>query len=73
MIASTQMKNIEMFVFIAVLACDLLNRKFLFINIKYNKNCSKVGYFFKKIANFTVNFCKIINRMRNFQDTFGNT
>ena len=38
-IASTQIKNTENFAFIAVLVFKLLNRKVLFINRKYNRNC----------------------------------
>ena len=45
MIASTQITNAEVFAFIAVLVFKLLTCKFLFINRKDNRNCSKVGYF----------------------------
>ena len=48
MIASTQIRNIEIFAFIAALVLELLSRKFLFINIK-----DKSRLLFKKIANFT--------------------
>ena len=46
MIASTQVRNIEISVFIAVLVFKLLSRKVLFINRKDKINCLKVGYFF---------------------------
>ena len=39
MIASTQITNTEIFVFIAALVFELLNRKVLFINRKDNRNC----------------------------------
>ena len=39
MIASTQITNSEFFAFIAVLVFELLSRKFLFINVKDNRNC----------------------------------
>ena len=39
MIASTQITNTEVFVFIAVLVFKLLSRKVLFINRKDNRNC----------------------------------
>ena len=39
MIASTQIKNPEIFAFIAVLVFKLLRRIVLFINRKYNRNC----------------------------------
>ena len=45
MIASTQIRNTEIFAFIAVLAFKLLTRKVLFINRKHKRNCYKVGYF----------------------------
>ena len=48
MIASTQIANTEIFAFRAVLVFKLLT----LINRKDNRNCQKVGYFFKKIANF---------------------
>ena len=38
MVASTQITNTEVFVFIAVLLCKFLNRKVLFINRKDNRN-----------------------------------
>ena len=38
MIASTQMKNIEILAFIAVLVFKLLSRNVLFINRKDNRN-----------------------------------
>ena len=53
MILSTQIKNTEVFAFIAVLVLKLMSCKFLFINRKDNTNCSKVGYFFKNQTNFT--------------------
>ena len=53
MITSTQITNTEIFAFIAVLVFKLLSRKVLFIDRKDKRNCLKVGYFFKKIANFT--------------------
>ena len=39
MIASTQLKNTEIFLFMAVLVFKLLSRKVLFINRKDNRNC----------------------------------
>ena len=39
MFALTQIRNSEMFVFIAVLVFKLLSRKILFINRKDNRNC----------------------------------
>ena len=39
MIASTQITNTEVFVFIAALVFKLLSRKVLFINRKDNRNC----------------------------------
>ena len=39
MITSTQITNIEIFAFIAVPVFELLNRKVLFINRKFNRNC----------------------------------
>ena len=47
-IASTQITNNEIFAFIAVLVFVLLSRKVLFITRKDNRNCYKVGSFFKK-------------------------
>ena len=70
MIASTQITNTEVFALIAVLVFKLLSHKDLFIDRKYNRNCYKVGYLFKKIVNYCkiiencksrVNYCKIIN------------
>ena len=52
MIASTQITNIEIFAFIAVLVFNLLNRKVLFINRKDNK-LLKSRLLFEKIANLT--------------------
>ena len=60
MITSTQITNTEIFRFITDLDFRLLSRKVLFTNRKDNRNCSKVSYFFKKIANL-VNYCKILN------------
>ena len=48
MISSTQITNIGIFVFIAVLVFKLLGREVLFINRKDNRNCYKVGYFLRK-------------------------
>ena len=48
MIASTQITVIEIFAFMAILLFVLLSRKFLFINIKDNRNCWKVAYFLRK-------------------------
>ena len=48
MITSTQIANIEIFAFIAVLVFTLLSRKDLFINIKDNRHWLKVGYFLKE-------------------------
>ena len=39
MIASTQITNMEIFAFTAVSFFELLSRKFLFINIKNDRNC----------------------------------
>ena len=39
MIASTQMKNTDIFAFIAVLVIKLLSCQVLFINRKDNRNC----------------------------------
>ena len=39
MISPTQIKNAEIFAFIAVLAFKLLSSKVLFINRKDNRNC----------------------------------
>ena len=52
MFTLTQIANIEIFAFISVLVFNLLSHKSLFINKKHKRNCWKVGYFFKKIANF---------------------
>ena len=50
MIASTQIKNIEVFAFIAVLVFRLLSHevKLLFINRKDNRSCQKVACFLRK-------------------------
>ena len=48
MIGSTQITNTEIFDFTAVLVFTLLSRKVLFINIKDNRNCHKIGYFLRK-------------------------
>ena len=48
MIASTQITNTEIFVFIDVVVFKLLNRKALLINRKDNRNCLKIGYFSRK-------------------------
>ena len=53
MFASTQITNAEMFTFVTLLVSKLLSLEFYFINRKDNRNCLIVGYFFKKIANFT--------------------
>ena len=52
MITSTQTTNTEIFAFKAVLIFTLLRPRILFINRKDNRNCSKVGYFSKKLADF---------------------
>ena len=39
MITSTQIRNAEIFAFIAVVVSKLLSRKVLFINRKNNRNC----------------------------------
>ena len=39
MITSTQIANIGVFTFVAVVLVNLLSHKFLFINIKDNRNC----------------------------------
>ena len=59
MIASTQI-NAQSFAFIALLVFKLLSRKVLFIN-KTDKKIVKSRLLFKEIANFTVNYCKIVN------------
>ena len=61
MIASTQIKSIEIFAFIAGLVFKLLSRKVLFINRKDNRNYEKVGYLLRKLQILRVNFCKITN------------
>ena len=48
MIASTQIRDTEIFAFIAVLVFKLFNRKVLFINRKDKRNWQKVGYFLRK-------------------------
>ena len=48
MIASTQVRNIEIFAFFAVLVFKLLSHKVLFINRKDNRNCYEVDYFQRK-------------------------
>ena len=53
MIASTQITNTEIFLFIAVLAFKFLRRKVLFINREDNIKLLKCTLSFKKIANFT--------------------
>ena len=62
--ASVQITNTGIFALIANLIFKLLSRKFLFINRKDSRNFLKVGYFFKKIANFKGKL------LQNFQDTF---
>ena len=52
MIDSTQITKTEIFTFIAVQVFKLSSRAVLFITSKDNRNCY-VGYFSKKIANFT--------------------
>ena len=52
MITSTQIRNLEIFAFMAVLVFKFLGRKVLFINRKDNRNL-KSRLLFKKIANFT--------------------
>ena len=61
MIASTQITNTEIFVFIAVLVVKLLSRKVLFINRKDNRSCYKVGHFLREWQISQVNYFKIIN------------
>ena len=41
MIASTEITNTEMFALFGVVVFKLLSRKVLFINRKYNRNCSR--------------------------------
>ena len=53
MIALTQITTTKIFAFITVLVFKLLGCNVLFIYSKNNKNYSKVGYFFYRIANFT--------------------
>ena len=48
MITSTQMTFNGIFGLIAVVVLKLLRYKVLFINRKDNRNCYKVGYFFRK-------------------------
>ena len=48
MIASTQITNTEIFALISVLVFKLLSRKAFFINLKDNRNRSKVGCFLRK-------------------------
>ena len=48
MIASTQITNTEIFVFIVVPVFKLLSRKVLLINRKDNRKSLKKGHFFKK-------------------------
>ena len=48
MIALTDITNTEMFAFIAVPVFKLLICNVLFINIKHNRNCEKVGYILRK-------------------------
>ena len=57
----TQIKNTEIFQFIAVLVYKLLIHKFLFINRGVNRNSYKVPYFLTKLQISHVNYCKIIN------------
>ena len=40
MIALTRITNTEIFAFLAVLVFNLLSRKVLFINRKYNRDCT---------------------------------
>ena len=47
-IASMQITNTEMFSFITFLVFKLLSSKVLFLNRTDNRNCWKVGYFFRK-------------------------
>ena len=61
MIAATQITNIEIFAFTAVLVFKLLSRKVLFLNRKGNRNCEKIGYFLRKQQISRVSCCKIIN------------
>ena len=39
MVVSTQMTNIEIFAFLAILVFKILSLKVLFINRKVNRNC----------------------------------
>ena len=39
MVASTPIANTDIFVFIAILAFELLSRKLLFVSRKDNRNC----------------------------------
>ena len=61
MITSTQITNTEIFVIIAVLVLLLLSRKVLFIKQKRQKKLLISRLLFKKIANFTGKYSKIIN------------
>ena len=65
--ASTQITNTEISVFIAVL---VIEGYVLFINWKDHRSCSKVGYFLRKWQISWIHYCKITNRIRNFQNTF---
>ena len=72
MIASAQVTSTEIFAFMAVLVLKLFICKVLFINRKDNRNCLKVGHFFKENSRLhfwiTANL-KIIG-IWNLQDTF---
>ena len=61
MIASVQIKDAEIFAFIAALVFKLLICKVLFINRKDNRNCKSHRQITAKLQ---------ILGMRNFQDTF---
>ena len=61
MIASVQIRDAEIFAFIAALVFKLLICKVLFINRKDNRNCKSHRQITAKLQ---------ILGMRNFQDTF---
>ena len=57
MIASTQIANTKIFAFIAVLICQSLSRKVMWINRKHNRNwLLSIKYPISR-----VNYCKMIN------------
>ena len=61
MIASTQIKNTEIFAFLSILLFKLLSPKVLFRNRKDNRKEVKIGYFLRKYSISLSNYCKTIN------------